>query len=57
MIESHKRQLIVFADPFGAEDSVLRALSPWGDVKIVKERERNCANPFFYGMTPQEAEW
>ena len=57
MIVSHERQLIVFADPLGTGDSVLRALSPWGDVKVLKERERNNANPFFYGMTPQEAEW
>ncbi|MFT4742763.1 MAG: hypothetical protein ACI91Z_000737 [Yoonia sp.] len=57
MIVSHERRLIVFADPLGAGDSVLRALSPWGDVEIVKERDRNSANPFFYGMTPQEAEW
>ena len=57
MIVSHEHQLIVFADPLGTEDSGLRALSPWGGVKVVKKYERNNANPFFYGMTPQEAEW
>lgn len=57
MIVSNERRLIVFADPLGAGDSVLRTLSPWGDVEIVKKRERNSANPFFYGVTPQEAEW
>jgi hypothetical protein len=57
LIVSHERQLIIFADPLGTGDSILRVLSPWGNVKVVKERERNNANPFFYGMTPQEAEW
>ena len=57
MIVSHERQLIVFADPLGTGGSVLRALSPWGDVNVVKEYERNNANPFFHAMTPQEAEW
>ena len=57
MIVSHERRFIVFCDPLGAGQTVLHALSPWGDVNVVAERQRSNKNPFFHGMTPQEAEW
>ncbi|MFT5064685.1 MAG: hypothetical protein ACJAXK_001352 [Yoonia sp.] len=57
MIVSHERRFIVFSDPLGVGEHVLHALSPWADVNIVQERDRSSENPFFYGMSPQEAEW
>lgn len=57
MIISHHRRFIVFADPLGAGDAVLQALSPWNDVDVTTPQNASQQNAFYAGMTPQEVAW
>ena len=57
MIISHARRFIVFPDPLGAGQSLMRALAPWNDVEIAQRPRADGRNPFFQTMTPGEVEW
>lgn len=54
MIVSHRCRFVLFPDPMGACPWVERALEPWCDQPI--GRDKGTGSYFFRGMSPAEAE-